>query len=100
MGTSLRPKRVYKFLQCHLSEKFGQILDMTSHTTTGAGAKLAPAQVQSNAKVVPRLFSGFSPNDIAGIMAAGVVRRIAAGEIIVQAMIRESDIAKSCLARL
>jgi len=76
---------VYKFLQCHLSEKFGQILDMTSHATTGAGAKLAPAQVQSSAKVVPHLFSGFSPSDIAGIMAAGVVRRIAAGQIIVQA---------------
>jgi len=65
---------------------------MTLHATPEAGTKLAPAHVaavppnaESNANAVPRLFSGLGHTDIAGIMAAGVIRRFGAGQIVVQA---------------
>jgi len=65
---------------------------MASHTATGASAKQSPTHVaavppraQSSTKPVPQLFSGLSSGDIANVMAAGVVRRFAAGQTIVRA---------------
>jgi CRP-like cAMP-binding protein len=45
----------------------------------------APFSSQSKAEPVARLFRGLSEGDIAEIMAAGVMRRFAAGQIIAHA---------------
>ena len=57
-----------------------------------AGAKPIPAhnpavpcKLESSAKPVARLFNGLSNSDIAGIMAAAVVRRFPAGQTIIRA---------------
>jgi CRP-like cAMP-binding protein len=54
-------------------------------TTTGAGAKLAPNQVAPSATAVPTLLAGLDNGAIADIIAAGVLRRFPAGQLIVHA---------------
>ena len=59
---------------------------MAPHTTTGLGVKLAPnhiaAVAQPSATAVPSLFTGLDQGDIAEIMAAAVIRRLAARQTI------------------
>ena len=62
---------------------------MAPHTTTGLGAKLASNHVaavaQPSVPGVPSLLAGLDEGVIADIMAAGVLRRFVAGQLIVQA---------------